>query len=92
MDHVGIVVDDLAATTAFFAELDGAVVVVDVGSDRVAPAGGGSTHLSEVRVPDVDAAFACARDEGARVVETLKTWEYGERSVSQRIRPATGGS
>jgi len=59
---------------------DGAVVVVDVGSDRVQPDGKGVTHLIKVRVPDVDAAFARARDRGARVVEELRTWEYGERS------------
>ena len=60
--------------------LDGAVVVADAGGDRVAPDRGGSTHLVKVRVPDVDAAFARACDEGARVVEELTTWEYGERS------------
>ena len=38
------------------------------------------THLLKVRVPDVDAAFARARDCGARVVEELRTYEYGERS------------
>ncbi|HVU77640.1 MAG TPA: VOC family protein [Gaiellaceae bacterium] len=59
---------------------DGSVVVADVGNERVAPSGGGSTHLVKVRVEDVDAAFARARDFGARVVEELRTWEYGERS------------
>jgi len=59
---------------------DGAVVVADVGSDRVAPDGRGHTHLIKVRVADVDAAFARAREAGARVVEDLTTWEYGERS------------
>jgi uncharacterized glyoxalase superfamily protein PhnB len=59
---------------------DAAVVVADVGSDRVAPDGGGMTHLLKVRVPDVDAAFARACDQGARVVEELTTFEYGERS------------
>ena len=59
---------------------DGAVVVADVGGDRVAPAGSGVTHLIKVRVEDVDAAFARARDRGARVVEDLTIWEYGERS------------
>jgi uncharacterized glyoxalase superfamily protein PhnB len=58
---------------------DGAVVVADVGSDRVAPSGA-VTHVVKVRVPDVDAAFARARDCGARVVEEPRTWEYGERS------------
>jgi uncharacterized glyoxalase superfamily protein PhnB len=55
-------------------------VVADVANERIAPDGGGWTHLVKVRVPDVDAAFARARDQGARVVEELTTWEYGERS------------
>lgn len=59
---------------------DGAVVVADTGADRRAPGGEGVTHLLKVRVPDVDAAFARARAAGARVVEELTTWEYGERS------------
>jgi uncharacterized glyoxalase superfamily protein PhnB len=59
---------------------DGAVVVAEAGADRVAPSGGGVTHIVKVRVPDVDAAFARARGVGARVVEELTTWEYGERS------------
>jgi uncharacterized glyoxalase superfamily protein PhnB len=59
---------------------DGAIVVADVGADRVAPDGGTMTHLVKVRVPDVDAAFARACSQCARVVEELRTWEYGERS------------
>jgi len=59
---------------------DGAVVVAEAGADRVAPSGGGVTHIVKVRVPDVDAAFARARETGALVVEELTTWEYGERS------------
>jgi uncharacterized glyoxalase superfamily protein PhnB len=59
---------------------DGAVVVADVGADRVQPDGDGMTHLVKVRVPDVDAAFARARARGARIVEEPTTWEYGERS------------
>lgn len=59
---------------------DGAVVVADVGAGRVAPEGGGWTQLVKLRVADVDAAFARACDQGARVVEELTTWEYGERS------------
>ena len=59
---------------------DGAVVVADVGAERVTPDGRGETHLIKVRVVDVDAAFARAREHGARVVEDLRTWEYGERS------------
>jgi len=60
--------------------MDGAMVVADVGGARVAPEGPGASHLVKVRVPDVDAAFARACDQGARVVEELTTWEYGERS------------
>jgi uncharacterized glyoxalase superfamily protein PhnB len=60
--------------------LDGAVVVADASADRVAPDGPGHTHLVKVRVPDVDAAFSRAREQGARVLEDLTTWEYGERS------------
>jgi uncharacterized glyoxalase superfamily protein PhnB len=60
--------------------VDGAVVIAETGRDRVAPDHGGVTHVIKVRVPDVDAAFARARDQGARIVEDLTTWEYGERS------------
>ena len=59
---------------------DAAVVVADVGSDRVAPDGAGMTHLLKLRVPDVDAAFARACDHGARIIEEPTTFEYGERS------------
>ena len=60
--------------------VDGAIVVVDVGGQRVAPDGDRTAHLIKVRVPDVDSAFAHACEQGARVVEALTTWEYGERS------------
>jgi uncharacterized glyoxalase superfamily protein PhnB len=59
---------------------DGAVVVADVRGAQVAPEGGVATHVVKVRVPDVDSAFARARDAGARVLEEPRTWEYGERS------------
>ena len=59
---------------------DGAIVVADVRRDQVAPSGGVVSSLIKVRVPDVDAAFARARDRGARVLEQPTTFEYGERS------------
>lgn len=59
---------------------DGAVVVADIRHDQVAPDIGTVTHLVKVRVPDVDAAFARARDAGGRVLEEPVTHEYGERS------------
>ena len=59
---------------------DGAVVVADVRGDQIAPGDGVVTQLVKVRVPDVDEAFARARNCGARVIEELMTYEYGERS------------
>jgi hypothetical protein len=49
------------------------------GTNKWRPARGWSRTSSRC-VEDVDAAFARARDFGARVVEELTTWEYGERS------------
>ena len=59
---------------------DGAVIVADVRRDQVAPSGGIVSQVIKVRVPDVDTAFARARDFGARVVDEPTTHEYGERS------------
>jgi uncharacterized glyoxalase superfamily protein PhnB len=59
---------------------DGAVVVADVRGEQRAPSEGVVTHVLKVRVADVDAAFARARDFGARVLEEPSTYEYGERS------------
>jgi uncharacterized glyoxalase superfamily protein PhnB len=59
---------------------DGAVVVADVRGEQVVPAAGVVTHVIKVRVPDVDAAFARARDFGARVIQEPATHEYGDRS------------
>jgi uncharacterized glyoxalase superfamily protein PhnB len=38
------------------------------------------THVIKLRVADVDAALARALEHGARLVDELHTWEYGERS------------
>lgn len=59
---------------------DGAVVVADVRANQVSPSNGLVTHLVKIRVADVDAAFARARNAGARVLEEPTTYEYGERS------------
>lgn len=59
---------------------DGAVVVADVHGAQVAPERGVVTHLIKVRVEDVDAAFARARDAGGRILEEPTTHVYGERS------------
>jgi uncharacterized glyoxalase superfamily protein PhnB len=60
--------------------LDGAVIVADARGEQVPPGAGVVTHILKVRVPDVDAAFARARDFGARVLEEPTTQPYGERS------------
>lgn len=59
---------------------DGAVVVADVGGDRVAPGADAVTQLIKVRVEDVDAAFARAGEAGAQVLQEPETYMYGERS------------
>jgi uncharacterized glyoxalase superfamily protein PhnB len=59
---------------------DGAVVVAEAAAEQTAPTPGVVTQLLKVRVADVDAAFARARDAGARVVQEPITHECGERS------------
>jgi len=59
---------------------DGAMIVAEAGGQRVPPAAGSVTHIVKVRVADVDAAFARARDGGAQVITEPTTYEYGERS------------
>src|SRR5258705_8564676 len=58
---------------------EGAVIIADVGGERRPPQPGGVTHVVRVRVADVDAAFARARDHGAVVLEAPVEREYGER-------------
>jgi uncharacterized glyoxalase superfamily protein PhnB len=59
---------------------DGCLVVADVHGQQVPPSAGRVTHVIKIRVPDVDAAFVRAQEAGAGVVETPRTFEYGERS------------
>ena len=61
---------------------DGAVIVAEVRGDQVAPSAGIVTQIIKVRVPDVDTAFAHARDFGARVLQEPTTHEYGDRSCT----------
>jgi uncharacterized glyoxalase superfamily protein PhnB len=61
---------------------DGAVIVADVRGEQVQPSTGTVTHVIKVRVPDVDRAFARARDADGRVVGEPTTHEYGERSAT----------
>ena len=57
----------------------GAVIVADERDDRVSPSGGVATHSVLVRVDDVDATCARAREQGARVLMEPTDFEYGER-------------
>ena len=58
------------------------MIVADSGGDRRPPHPGADTHTVRVRVADVDAAFACARDYGAVVLEAPIDREYGERDCT----------
>ncbi len=61
---------------------EGAVIVADTGGERRPPEPGWVSHLVRVRVADVDAAFARARDHGAVVVEAPVDRPYGERDCT----------
>ena len=61
---------------------DGAVIIADAGGERRPPQPGGGTSLVRVRVADVDAAFARARDHGAIVLEAPVDRQYGERDCT----------
>ena len=57
----------------------GAVIVGDVRHDRVPPQPGAVTHQIKVRVEDVDAHFARAREQGATILSEPTNQVYGER-------------
>jgi uncharacterized glyoxalase superfamily protein PhnB len=57
----------------------GAVIVGDVRHDRRPPRAGEATHSVTVRVDDVDAHCARAREHGARILMEPTDFEYGER-------------
>ena len=57
---------------------DGAVVVAEAAPDASSPA----AHSVMIRVPNVDAHFARARAEGARIVQEPTTFPYGERQYT----------
>ena len=61
---------------------DGAVIVADVRHDRRPPRPGEVTHSVLVRVDDVQAHCARAREHGARILEEPRDWEYGERQYA----------
>ena len=61
---------------------DGAVIAADVRHDRRPPRSGEVTHMVTVRVDDVDAHCARAREHAARILMEPTDFEYGERQYS----------
>jgi uncharacterized glyoxalase superfamily protein PhnB len=61
---------------------DGAVIAADVRHDRRPPRSDEVTHMVTVRVDDVDAHCARARQHGARILMEPTDFEYGERQYS----------
>jgi uncharacterized glyoxalase superfamily protein PhnB len=61
---------------------EGAVIVGDVRGDRHPPRPGEVTHSVMVRVEDVRAHCARARENGARILMEPNDFEYGERQYS----------
>ena len=61
---------------------DGAVIVSDARGEQLPPDSGHVTHLIRVRVEDVEAHHARARDFGARVLDGPIDREYGERDYT----------
>jgi uncharacterized glyoxalase superfamily protein PhnB len=60
----------------------GAVILGDVRDDRRPPRAGEVTHSLMVRVEDARAHCERARTHGARIIEELREFEYGERQYS----------
>ena len=60
----------------------GAVIVGDVRHDRRPPRAGEVTHSVTVRVDDVNAHCARARERGARILMEPIDYEYGERQYT----------
>jgi uncharacterized glyoxalase superfamily protein PhnB len=60
----------------------GAVIVGDVHGDRRAPLPEGASHSVMVRVEDIDAHCAHAREHGARIVTEPTDFECGERQYT----------
>jgi uncharacterized glyoxalase superfamily protein PhnB len=62
--------------------VSGAVILGDIRHDRRAPRTGEVTHSVMVRVEDARAHCERARAHGAKVIDELRDFEYGERQYS----------
>jgi uncharacterized glyoxalase superfamily protein PhnB len=61
---------------------DGAVILGDVRSDRIPPRAGESTHDVMVRVEDARSHCERARAHGAKIIDELRDFPYGERQYT----------
>jgi len=60
----------------------GAVILGDIRNDRRPPRAGEVTHSVMVRVEDARAHCERARAHGAKIVDEVRDFEYGERQYS----------
>jgi uncharacterized glyoxalase superfamily protein PhnB len=60
----------------------GAVIIGDVRRDRIAPKPGEVTHQVMVRVEDARGHCERARANGAKIIDELRDFEYGERQYT----------
>jgi uncharacterized glyoxalase superfamily protein PhnB len=60
----------------------GAVIIGDLRRDRIAPKPGEVTHQVMVRVEDARGHCERARANGAKIVDELRDFEYGERQYT----------
>jgi len=61
---------------------DGAVIIGDLRRDRIAPKPGEVTHQVMVRVEDARVHCERARANGAKIIDELRDFEYGERQYT----------
>jgi len=61
---------------------DGAVIIAESSGEQCPPEPGRVTHITRVRVGNVDDHYSRARDVGARIIDGPIDREYGERDYT----------
>jgi uncharacterized glyoxalase superfamily protein PhnB len=61
---------------------DGAMIVADIAGEQQPPQEGIVTHVTKVRVDNVQTCYERARAHGARVLEPPTDQDYGERECT----------